>query len=110
MDKLTFYRELVIQILEKYAHVKPLGDIEVETFFDEDNHHYQVFHRGWVNSRRVFGPLIHIDLINDKIWIQHDGTETGITNQLMDLGVPKEDIVLGFHHPSMGEYDGFAIA
>jgi hypothetical protein len=110
MDKLTSYRELVIQILEQYAQVKPLGDIEVETFFDRDNNHYQVFHRGWVNSRRVFGPLIHIDLINDKIWIQHDGTETGVANQLMDLGVPKEDIVLGFHHPSMREYDGFAIA
>ncbi|WP_017292523.1 XisI protein [Geminocystis herdmanii] len=109
MDKLTYYRELVIRILEKYAQVKPLGDIEVETFFDQENNHYQVFHRGWINYRRVFGPLIHIDLIDDKIWIQHDGTQTGVANQLMELDVPKEDIVLGFHPPLMRQYDGFAM-
>lgn len=44
MDKLTYYRELIVPILEKYAQVKPLGDIEVETFFDRENNHYQVFH------------------------------------------------------------------
>ena len=32
IEKLTLYQELVIKILELYAQVKPLGDIEVQTY------------------------------------------------------------------------------
>ncbi|NEO58245.1 MAG: XisI protein [Okeania sp. SIO3B5] len=34
-----------------------------------------------------------------KIWIQQDFTEQGIAQQLLDLGVPKSDIVLAFRSP-----------
>jgi len=30
------------------------------------------------NRRRVHGCLVHIDIIEDKIWIQADGTERGL--------------------------------
>ncbi|MDD1428313.1 XisI protein, partial [Dolichospermum sp. ST_sed9] len=43
-----------------------------------------------------------------KIWIQHDGTEVGIATLLLEKGVPKEDIVLGFHSPDMREFTEFA--
>lgn len=43
--------------------------------------------------------IIHVDIKDDKISIQRDGTEIGIANELMATGVPKEDIVLGFHAP-----------
>ncbi len=58
----------------------------------------------------LFGALIHIDLIGDKIWIQYDGTEEGVANTLVDLGVPKQDIVLAYHSPFMRQYDGFAVS
>ena len=53
--------------------------------------------------------MIHVDLIDDKIWIQYDGTEDGIATELVELGVPKEDIVLGFRHPKLRQYTGFAM-
>lgn len=110
MDKLTQYREFIKNICEEYSQIKPAnGEIEVETFFDTQQDHYQVFHKGWSKYRRIFGPLIHIDLINGKIWIQYDGTEAGIANELLKLGVPKEDIVLGYHAPFMRQYDGFGV-
>jgi hypothetical protein len=40
---------------------------------------------------------MHIDLKDGKIWIQHDGTEEGIANRLVEAGAPREDIVLVFH-------------
>ena len=111
MDKLTQYRQWIQTILKKYSQIKPAnGDIEVETFFDFEQDHYQVFHKGWSQYRRIFGPLRHIDLINQKIWIQYDGTEVGIANELVELGVPKEDIVLAYHAPFMRQYDGFAVS
>jgi hypothetical protein len=41
-----------------------------------------------------------------KIWIQHDGTEIGIANELVKLGVPKDDIVLAFHEPFVRPIQG----
>ena len=41
-------------------------------------------------DRRVFSCLIHIDIKDDKIWIQHDGTEGCVANQLVELGVPAQ--------------------
>jgi len=111
MDKLTNYREFIESVLSQHAQAKPAyGEVEVYTFFDRDQDHYQVFQSGWNTYNRIFGPLIHIDLLNDKIWIQYDGTEVGVANQLLELGVPKTDIVLAYHAPIMRQYDGFAIA
>jgi hypothetical protein len=49
------------------------------------------------------------DIKNGKIWIQHNGTEDPIASQLVAKGVPKEDIVLGFHSPNRRQYTGFAV-
>lgn len=82
---------------------------DVHTFFDLEQNHYQVFQAGWNRDLRIFRPLIHIDIIDGKIWIQYDGTEVGIANELVELGIPQDDIVLGYHDSFMRQYDGFAV-
>ncbi|NEP80013.1 MAG: XisI protein [Okeania sp. SIO3B3] len=54
---------------------------------------------GWQNSRRIYGVLIHIDTINQKIWIQQDSTEEVIANELVNLGIPYKHIVLAYKTP-----------
>ncbi len=39
-----------------------------------------------------------------------DGTEYGLANELLDAGVPKDRIVLGFKRPQTREHTGFAVA
>jgi hypothetical protein len=34
--------------------------------------------------------------------------DVGIANELVDMGVPKEDIVLAYHAPYKRKYTGFA--
>ena len=63
---------------------------------------------GWNKLQRVRGCVLHIDIKDDKIWIQHDGTEVGVANELIELDVPKHDIVLAFHPPYKRPYTGFA--
>jgi len=65
---------------------------------------------GWRGSERIYGPTIHVDIINDKIWIQYDGTDRPIADALLEAGVPKEDIVLAFHPENLRQYTGFAIS
>jgi hypothetical protein len=111
MDKLAKYRQIIKDIMHKYSQMKPAnGEIDVHTFFDLEQDHYQVFHAGWNKQGRIFGPLIHIDIIDSKVWIQYDGTEVGIANELVELGIPKDDIVLGYHNLFMRQYDDFAVS
>ncbi|MBN1427300.1 MAG: XisI protein, partial [Anaerolineae bacterium] len=49
-------------------------------------------------------------IIQDKIWIQRDGTETGIANDLLAKGIPKDHIVIGYHDPEVRQHTDFAAA
>ena len=63
---------------------------------------------GWENEERAYGCVVHVDIKDRKIWIQRDLTEEGIANELVELGVPKTDIVLGFRSPYVRQFTGFA--
>ena len=71
---------------------------------------YLVMSLGWQRVKRIHGCLIHIDIIDGKVWIQRDGTEYGIANELVDAGIPKEHILLGFDEPNVRQHTGFAVA
>jgi hypothetical protein len=60
-------------------------------------------------TKRCYGVVLHIDIIDGKIWIQQDGTELGSANELVELGVPRQDIVLGFDTPNLRQYTDFAM-
>jgi XisI protein len=109
-NKLENYRAYIQQLLEEYANLgTPDPDVDRQTIFDTKRDHYQLVYAGWKNRDRRYGCLFHLDIKDGKIWIQHDGTEIGIADELVKLGVPKEDIVLAFHEPLVRQYTGFAV-
>lgn len=111
MDTLDHYRQIIRQILTDYTQVPyAYGDIEFETVFDNESNRYLLMILGREEGKRVHGCLIHVDIINDKIWIQRDGTEQGIANELVDAGVPKDHIVLGFRSSELRKHTDFAAA
>jgi len=110
MARIDKYRDHIQQILRKYSAFKPpVETMERELVTDTLNDHYQLVVVGWNDQTRIYGCIIHIDIKDEKIWIQHDGTEGGIANELVALGIPKEDIVLGFQAPYKRPYSGFAV-
>ncbi|MEH1849155.1 MAG: element excision factor XisI family protein [Nostoc sp.] len=54
-----------------------------------------------------FFRILHLDIKDGRIWIQHDGTEEGIANRLVEMGVPKQDIILAFHEPYVRQFTEF---
>ncbi|MFN6565100.1 MAG: XisI protein [Nostoc sp. ChiSLP01] len=102
------YRELVQTILKGHSIHDSNDNTEVQLIFDTERDHYQVIHLGWEELRRVYGCIIHVDIKDGKIWIQRDGTEVGVANELVTAGVPKQDIVLGFHAPYKRKFTEFA--
>ncbi len=78
--------------------------------FDRDSDRYLLMIVGWEGVRQVHGCIIHVEIIDDKIWIHRDGTEDGIAGELLEAGIPKERIVLGFKSSRMRKHTGFAVA
>ena len=111
MDRVEQYRSYIKQLLTEYASYKSLNPtIERQFVCDTENDHYQIVNMGWDGHRRIYGCTIHIDIKNDKIWIQHNMTEIDLAQELVSLGVPKEDIVLGFHSPFMRQFTDYAVS
>ena len=107
---LTDRRPIVRKLIQEYAgHTPSHGEIQTEAIIDDEKGHYEVMHVGWHGDRRIHGSVIHIDIINDKIWIQHDGTSPGVATELVEAGVPRDAIVLAFHPRYVRHHTGFAV-
>ncbi|NEO63322.1 MAG: XisI protein, partial [Moorea sp. SIO4G2] len=61
-------------------------------------------------NQRIYGSLIHIDIINEKIWLQQDGTEEGVANELVKLGISPQQIVLAFKTLERRKITDFAVS
>ncbi len=109
MERVNLYRSFIKEIIKRHSHPSAYGDVEIQNIFDTEHDHYQLVHTGWYEKQRQYGCIMHLDIKDSKIWIQHDGTEIGVANELVELGVPKEDIVLTYHPPYKRPYTGFAV-
>lgn len=111
MDNLDKYREIITKVLTEYAQIPyACGELERKLVIDKKYNNFLLLTIGWQNKTRVHGYLVHIEIINDKIWIQRDGIEDGITNDLLTAGIPKDKIVLAFHPPGDRLHTEFAVS
>jgi hypothetical protein len=107
----TKHRAINEQVLQEYAD--SLGQdeqIQQELLFDHSRDRYLLVETGWQNGDRIYGSFIHIDIINEKLWIQHDGTEDGIAYELEAAGIPKDHIVLAFKSPERRKLTEYAVS
>lgn len=110
MDKLQQYRQIVRQLLAEQAHPYTYSDdVETEIICDMEHDHYQLSYVGWEDQQRIFNLILHFDIKDGKIWIQHNGTEAAIAQELVQKGVSASDIVLGFHSPFKRQFSGYAV-
>jgi hypothetical protein len=110
MADLEKYRECIRKLITEYAQLASSNnEIEAQTIFDVEQDHYQLIYIGWQNKHRVFGPVMHFDIKNGKIWIQWNGTEEDVGETLTAMGVPKYDIVVGFQPPYIRQYTDYAV-
>jgi XisI protein len=100
MDTISQYKQIIEHVLAHY----------LEPIFDREHGRYVAMSLGWQGARRVHSCLIHIDMHDDKIWIQRDGTEQGIANDLVAAGIPRDRLVLGFYSAATRQHTAFAVA
>jgi hypothetical protein len=111
MDATASWRDVIEGILTEETRIPvSYGEVTLYTVLDRAQNHYLVMAVGWDGHKRVHAPLIHVDIIDNKIWIQHDGTERGVARDLERAGIPKDCIVLAFQHIHRRQYGDYAAA
>lgn len=111
MADVNTYRTIIEQVLKQYTEIPyAYGDVESKLILDRENDNYLLLAIGWDGVKRVHGTVVHIELRNGKVWIQQDGTEDGVTDELLARGIPADQIVLGFHPAELRQYTGLAVA
>jgi hypothetical protein len=111
MDTLNAYRAAILHVLTEWKEFLQSGpELNMDLVVDRDRDRYLLVEIGWEKGYRIYAPLLHIDIIDGKLWIQHDGTEHGVAPELVAAGVPKEAIILGFRSEPARALSQFAVA
>jgi XisI protein len=112
MEHLNQYRAIIQQILQEYHQLQQeSAEVGWESVLivDRTEDRYLLMRLGWQGTTRINRNTIHVRLKNQKIWIEEDETEDSVATELLQLGVPHQDIVLAFHPPPLRQYTEFAI-
>ncbi|MBD2355638.1 XisI protein [Tolypothrix sp. FACHB-123] len=117
MDTLIQYRNIVQKNIKKYDELSNSqsantteATISDRLILDEQRDQYLWLRCGWDGKRRVQHIILYLQIQNGKIWVEEDSTNLAIVDDLLAAGIPKTDIILGFHHPSKRAMTEFAIA
>ena len=111
MDKINTYREIIQNLLKDYiSDDYQRQNVDRELIFDVERDHYQIVNVAWEDNHRIYGCILHFDIKNGKIWLQYNGTEIDFAEELVKAGVPKQDIVVGFHSSFMRQFTEYAVS
>ena len=113
MDKIEQYRAVIQSLLTRYTnhnYCQLNPEIETQLIFDTERDHYQWMDVGWQELNRIYQSIIHFDIKDGKIWLQQNLTEWNPAEELVAMGIPREDIVLGLHPPYKRPYTDYGVA
>lgn len=112
-EKIARYRQIILDFLNERAALKIVNrpGCEHVIIADTARNHYQLLTMGWTPTQYVHSLAFHLDIEADgKIWLRANWTDTDIAQVLVERGVAKSDIVLGFYPTSMRELSEYAVA
>jgi len=111
MDSLSTYRQAIERVLTVYTKIPYAhGELRCEALFDHENDRYALITLGWKAGKRVHFLLVHIGIVDGKVWIEKDNTEEGVAAELVQAGIPKSQIVLAFRPPEVRKHTDYAVA
>ena len=113
MDKkIETYQNIITKLLEEYADSfnQSSKSIEAKLIFDFERLSFQLLNIGWRKGEYFFYVVFHLEIKNDKVWVNENRTDLLIAQMLVEEGIPKTDIVLGLQSPETRAFSGYAIA
>ena len=112
MDKkIKGYQTILKNYLQEESKDKVIPGIEFQVIADKNNNHFQLVETGWYEKRYIYSVIFHFHIkTNGKIWILANNSDILIAEELIKLGIPASDIVIGFHPVNVRQFTRFAVA
>jgi hypothetical protein len=112
MDKTLKYHTIILELLGEFVDFWHNGDgVERKVLYDEKSQTYTLIYYGWQDNKRyLHGVSFHLQRIEDKIWIHQNNTQYLIADELIEKGIAKEDIILGFSYEVHRQYENNHVA
>lgn len=110
MDSLSVYQSAILSLLKAYAAIKPanMPEVEQEILADLERNHFALIRIGWAEGKFVYHSIMHFDIKDGKIWLQRNWTDRDLAEELVEKGVKRSDIVIGFIPPIARGHSGYA--
>jgi hypothetical protein len=111
MEKIKKYEKAILDIIKSQRPVI-LKDPDSYVIKDVKNHHYQILLSGWGEGEKYFIKVfMHFHIRPDgKIVILENHSSTDVGEELVERGIAKSDIILGFLPEYARPYSGYAVA
>ncbi len=88
-----FYKQCIKQLLTPYEQLHT-DDSHIELIFDDERMRYMAVWIGWQKSKRIHQCAVHIDICDEQVVIQWNDTEDLLDEDLLNMGIPKDQICL----------------
>jgi XisI protein len=93
MDKIKKYRRILKEITEYHAQMKsPINKVESFAVSDFGKNDFFLIDSDLKDRKHYI--VFHLRIKDNKVFIEQDGIEYGIYNDLIDAGIAVDDIVL----------------
>ena len=84
MEKLENYQMIICEVMQPYVDIKYSNvPIKNRAAFDNKNGQYVIISEGWIEHKHFHSFLIHVEIIDNQVWIQCDNTEDEIADELV---------------------------
>ena len=113
LAKIRRHQEIIIGLLKERAQYVPanLQDCENQVVADKERNHYLLITSGWDDDAKVQSTVFQLDIKPDgKIWLQSNWSDTDVAELLVQKGVARSDIVIGFYPEFMRQGTDYAVA
>jgi hypothetical protein len=110
MDRTLAYQNIILDLFDEYAdYWQGNQGVDNHIIADKEQHRYSFVLVGWQDGKRYVHTIaFHLEIKNGKIWIHQNNTEAMIADELIERGVDKQDVILGFVPPKERIYTKFA--
>ena len=112
MDRLKKYNKILQFFFTEKAAIqnRQKSGLKAHLVINKHQTDFVLLKMGWVQKLFVHTVVFHIEIKNSKIWIYEDKTAIDVAKILIEKGVEKKDIVLGFLFPTLREFSDYAVA
>ncbi|MEM6320215.1 MAG: element excision factor XisI family protein [Bacteroidota bacterium] len=112
MDTLKNYQQLLSKFFKERLDIQnsQASGLKGHLTINESKTDFLLLKMGWVNQLFVHAIVFHVEIKNGKVWIYEDKTDIDVPQILVDSGVNKKDIVLGYLSPKLRSFSEYAVA